>query len=44
MSHVKALESDLSFYLAHVGNTTSISSLEILKHSMLEVVATRSLC
>lgn len=41
---MKALESDFSFCLAHVGNTTSTSSLEILKHSMLEGVATRSLC
>ena len=44
MSHIKALEHDLSCCLAHIGNTTSTSSLETLKRSMLEVAATRSLC
>lgn len=44
VSQVTALEGETSYPVVYTGNITSTSSLGILKRSMLEGVATRSLC
>ena len=44
VSQVTTLEGDIPYPVVYTGNTTSTSSLGILKPSMPEGVATRSLC